>query len=231
MTASTKDLIAELRYNANSGTTSSYGLEQAAADALERLTEESAKWQALAEGNAKGWEACQRRNERAERLTQPVEEIEALSAGRPLGDIVGLHTAQNALAEVDRLTAELAEAKQIAEVAEAGRLHACDLLEDQSAILAELRAQEPVEIHQWRRTNGDGRWRDATKEEAYSRVDSEYEARTLYARPIPAAQAVPEGCPNCHGLGYRLEPNGERLTCDLCEDRSAARRSLVRGRR
>ena len=59
--------------------------------------------------------------------------------------------------------------------------------------LAALRAQiaeaQPVgEIHQWRRKNGDGRWRDATKEFAYSRVDDQFEARTLYLHPAADAK-------------------------------------------
>ncbi len=46
---------------------------------------------------------------------------------------------------------------------------------------------EPV--HQWRRTAGDGRWRDAAEAEAYARVDDCYEARTLYTAPQPAGNA------------------------------------------
>lgn len=43
----------------------------------------------------------------------------------------------------------------------------------------ECGATQGVEIHQWRRRDVD-MWHDTTKEDAYSRVDDYYEARTVY---------------------------------------------------
>ena len=51
----------------------------------------------------------------------------------------------------------------------------------EAAILEKLSSSEPV--YQWRKTAGDGRWRDSTKEEAYASVDDFYEARTLFTHP------------------------------------------------
>jgi hypothetical protein len=56
-------------------------------------------------------------------------------------------------------------------------------------------------------------------------------ARAKAALAAPAQQPVAlteeQGCPNCDGLGYRREANGEALACDLCGDRLDAIRQCV----
>jgi hypothetical protein len=49
-------------------------------------------------------------------IAQDKEAIAVLSAGRPIGDIIGLHTAQNAIAEAERLQRENAELRVDAEL-------------------------------------------------------------------------------------------------------------------
>jgi hypothetical protein len=67
-----------------------------------------------------------------------------------------------------------------------------------SIIKAELdKPDEPEQVHQWR-SLPNGRWHDASKEEAYSRIDEYYEGRTLYTSPpapVPKAKAKAKAAP------------------------------------
>jgi hypothetical protein len=122
------DLVQRLRENA--GPSGEWGekadkLQIEAADEIERLRE----WQRqMVEIQASGGrldgyrelaDKLAARDKEIDRLRaenrQAKEAVAVLGAGRPLGDIVGLHTAQNAIAEAERLRAENAELRADAE--------------------------------------------------------------------------------------------------------------------
>lgn len=56
------------------------------------------------------------------------------------------------------------------------------------AVIQAFCARNAEAVYQWRRIGYDA-WHDATKEEAYSRVDEYYEARTLFLAPQPLPSA------------------------------------------
>ncbi len=77
-----------------------------------------AKMYALTECRASAYQHAADELERLQRdLAQAKEAIAVLSAGRPIGDIIGLHTAQNAIAEAERLQRENAELQRSLEKA------------------------------------------------------------------------------------------------------------------
>lgn len=80
-----------------------------------------------------------------------------------------------------------------------------------SAAPVQQAEQEPGAIHQWRKKiPADQPWHDAEYKFAYARVDDFYEARTVYAAPVPVT--TPDVCGEvcaraklCYGCGKALD--------------------------
>ena len=83
--------------------------------------------------------------------------------------------------------------------------------------VAEQAEQEPVAIHQWRKKiPADQPWHDDEYKFAYARVDDFYEARTVYAAPVPVT--TPDVCGEvcvraklCYGCNKDLEEANAKL--------------------